>query len=78
MILHILGDIGQPLHNSSLVENYFNDAGENKIFLNKKFYFKNIDKISSALNNLHKIWDGALGLYSEKEANNILLNSIFD
>jgi S1/P1 Nuclease len=63
MVIHIVGDIGQPLHSSALTEGSFDDAGGNKIKLERVVSFANIDGTSSSQNNLHKLWDGVLGIY---------------
>lgn len=63
MVLHIVGDIGQPLHNSSLVEGSFADAGGNNVKFEKPVSFVNIDGSTSVANNLHKLWDGSLNVY---------------
>lgn len=63
MVIHLVGDIGQPLHNSALVEGNFADAGGNNIKFEKAISFVNIDGSTSVANNLHKLWDGALNVY---------------
>ena len=63
MVLHIVGDIGQPLHNFSLVEGSFADAGGNNVKFEKPVSFVNIDGSTSVANNLHKLWDGSLNVY---------------
>lgn len=63
MVIHIVGDIGQPLHNSALTDGSFDDAGGNKIKLERVVSFSNIDGTSSSQNNIHKLWDGSLGVY---------------
>ncbi len=63
MVLHIVGDIGQPLHNAALVEGSFADAGGNNVKFDKPVSFVNIDGSTSVANNLHKLWDGSLNVY---------------
>ena len=63
MVLHIVGDIGQPLHSAALTDGAFEDAGGNKVKLERVVSFSNIDGSSSSQNNMHKIWDGSLGVY---------------
>ncbi|APJ03085.1 S1/P1 nuclease [Silvanigrella aquatica] len=70
MIIHIVGDIGQPLHNASLVSKNEADEGGNKIIIDKPVTFQNINVTSSVANNLHKIWDGSLGIYLQFPYNN--------
>ncbi|MGY3803796.1 S1/P1 nuclease [Pigmentibacter ruber] len=63
MVLHIVGDIGQPLHSAELVSGDFTDAGGNNIKLDKPVNVINIDGTSSSANNMHKIWDSSLNIY---------------
>lgn len=70
MIIHIVGDIGQPLHSSSLVDGDFNDAGGNGIKFEQPIVLKNLDETNSTQNNLHKVWDGTLGIYLQFPYNN--------
>ncbi|WGL59093.1 S1/P1 nuclease [Pigmentibacter sp. JX0631] len=63
MVLHIVGDIGQPLHSAELVSGNFVDAGGNNIKLDKPVSITNIDGTSSTANNMHKLWDSSLNVY---------------
>ena len=63
MMIHIVGDIGQPLHSAALTDGSFADAGGNKVKLERVVSFSNIDGSSSSQNNMHKVWDGSLGIY---------------
>ena len=63
MVLHIVGDIGQPLHSAELVSGNFVDAGGNNIKLDKPVNITNIDGSSSTANNMHKLWDSSLNVY---------------
>lgn len=70
MIIHIVGDIGQPLHNADLVDGDFKDEGGNKTKLERTVSLTNIDGSAAYQNNLHKIWDGTLGVYLQFPYNN--------
>ncbi|BBH53817.1 S1/P1 nuclease [Fluviispira sanaruensis] len=62
-VLHIMGDIAQPLHNVSLVDENFEDAGGNKIIFLDKINITNIDGSVNQVNNLHSLWDSSLAVY---------------
>ena len=62
LIIHIIGDIHQPLHTSALFSNQFpnGDLGGNKfdiVYTGKK-----------KLNNLHSFWDSTAHKYNEVKA----------
>ncbi|WP_186647263.1 S1/P1 nuclease [Fluviispira vulneris] len=62
-VLHIMGDIAQPLHNVSLVDENFEDAGGNKIIFLDKINIANMDGSVNPVNNLHSLWDSSLSVY---------------
>ncbi|STX51411.1 3'-nucleotidase/nuclease [Legionella busanensis] len=59
MLIHFVGDIHQPLHNSSLYSKQFpqGDEGGNKYLI----FFK--EENGDVLNNLHKLWDSGMTLF---------------
>ncbi|KAB8029807.1 S1/P1 nuclease [Fluviispira multicolorata] len=63
LVVHIIGDIGQPLHNVSLVNENFSDEGGNKIKFDEKVEIKNLDGSLNQVNNLHSMWDSSLSMY---------------
>ena len=59
LVIHIIGDIHQPLHTSALFSNQFpdGDMGGNKFEIN---YLK-----KKSLSNLHSFWDSTSHYYGE-------------
>lgn len=62
MLVHLVGDIHQPLHNASLFDPSFpkGDLGGNL------YPIEYCEADGKCLNNLHKLWDSALDLYPRK------------
>ncbi|WP_419420757.1 S1/P1 nuclease [Legionella sp. D16C41] len=59
MLIHFIGDIHQPLHNSSLYSKQFpdGDRGGNKYLISFK------EENGDILNNLHQLWDSGMTLF---------------
>lgn len=63
-VIHIIGDMAQPLHNASLVfDNNAEDEGGNKTYFPSFVNLAVTDGSASRQNRLHALWDGALGVF---------------
>lgn len=72
LLLHMMGDLHQPLHSQSAVSVWFNgteDMGGNKVWMRSDI--PNVD-------NLHKLWDSAAGLYPKNFPTQIDLDQLQD
>lgn len=63
-VIHIVGDMTQPLHNASLVQsNGTKDDGGNKTYFPVSVDIPATDGTSSPQTKLHALWDGTLGAF---------------
>lgn len=63
-VIHIVGDMAQPLHNASLVlDNEAEDEGGNRTYFPSFVNLAVTDGSSSRQNRLHSLWDGSLGVF---------------
>ena len=67
MVLHLVGDLGQPLHTANLLvstpSGVIADAGGNAVVLSRGVCVADVDGGCSRQKNLHALWDGGLGAY---------------
>lgn len=63
-VIHIIGDMAQPLHNAALLlDSGAEDDGGNKTYFPSFVNLAVTDGSSSRQNRLHALWDGSLGVF---------------
>lgn len=62
-LMHIVGDMTQPLHNASLEENGENDKGGNYTNFPSTIWIPTTNGSGSPQSKLHALWDGTLGAF---------------
>lgn len=63
MVIHIIGDMVQPLHSGSLATEVGKDDGGNKTLFPQSILIPSTDGTASAQKKLHALWDATLGAY---------------
>ncbi len=60
-VIHIVGDIGQPLHNISKISGTSDDRGGNSTLFPSNVDIPTITGVSTTQRKLHALWDATLG-----------------
>jgi len=62
-LMHIVGDMTQPLHNITRVKNGEGDRGGNSFIFPSTIWIPSTSGYSSPQTKLHGVWDGSLGAF---------------